>query len=362
MKYSKSIYEFSSIFFVLAVIALFTPQKIFCQTESLDIIQYTPPKGWTKTLKDGVIVYSDGNKSTNGLCILTVYPSIPTAGSPQKDFANQWNELVVKPFKAEANPKTDAQTQDGWTSVTGAARVESDGVKLAVLMTVITGYGRSASVLSLLNDQTYVPQIDVFMTSIKMDKDKAAANTKQQSPMPTAPVAGKNSDYLDFDPFPDKPRFQPQKPLLGRLRKTITMADLVGKWELGGASVTSYFNSSSGNYSSTDTSFYRDDYVIHPDGSYESKFQGRASNQTIRESDSGTIILDGGLIIIKSKKNPAKRNQFVAFMVQPDGAAILSLLYIGDGAQYNAAQLIGNCNHTQGYISCLGGSEWVRLP
>ena len=51
------------------------------------------------------------------------------------------------------------------------------------------------------------------------------------------PATLSDSDFLDFDPFPDKPYVQPQKPLIGRLRKTITMADLAGTWEIGGASV-----------------------------------------------------------------------------------------------------------------------------
>jgi len=30
---------------------LFFPQTIFCQTETLDIVQYTPPKGWAKKIR-----------------------------------------------------------------------------------------------------------------------------------------------------------------------------------------------------------------------------------------------------------------------------------------------------------------------
>ena len=84
----------------------------------------------------------------------------------------------------------------------------------------------------------------------------------------------------------------------------------------------------------------RQAWELRADGSYESQFQGRTSNHTVRESDSGTIILDGGLIIIRSIKNPAVRNQFVAFMEQPDGAAILTLLFIGDNA--TVARVVGD--------------------
>lgn len=187
--------------------------------------------------------------------------------------------------------------------------------------------------------------------------NKSATNANTEA----APaVTLSSSEYLDFDPFPDKPYVQPQQPLIGRLRKTITMADLSGTWEIGGASVTTYINSA--NSTSTDTSFFGKKYFIHSNGSYESKFQGRASNTTIRETDSGSIILSGGFITMKSRQNPAMRYQFVAFMNQPNGAAVLSLIYIGDTAPLDGNALRANCGHAHGYVTCLNGEEWVRIP
>jgi hypothetical protein len=174
------------------------------------------------------------------------------------------------------------------------------------------------------------------------------------------PTTLSSSEFLDFDPFPDKPYVQPQQPLVGRLRKSITTADLAGTWEIGGASVTTYV--SSGTNTHTDASFFGKKYFIHSNGTYDSKFQGRASNTTIRESDNGTIVLDGGFITMKSRQNPAMRYQFVAFMNQSNGAAVLSLIYIGDTAPLDGNALRANCGHANGYVSCLNGEEWVRIP
>ena len=106
MKLTKIILGLS----IAQTLCLFAAPPIFCQTETFDIVQYTPPKGWAKTPKEGAVVYTDINKTTNAFCLLTVYASGASAGSPQKDFANEWNEFVVKPFKAGANPKTETQT------------------------------------------------------------------------------------------------------------------------------------------------------------------------------------------------------------------------------------------------------------
>lgn len=197
---------------------------------------------------------------------------------------------------------------------------------------------------------------------LSIDKEPAAAKTNTDASISAnaGPSTLASSDFLDSDPFPDKPYVQPQKPLVGRLRKTITMADLAGTWEIGGASVTTYV--SSGTSTHTDASFFGKKYFVHADGTYDSKFQGRASNTTIRESDSGTILLSGGFITMKSRQNPAMRYQFVAFMNQANGAAVLSLIYVGDSAPLDANALRANCGHGNGYVSCLNGEEWVRIP
>jgi hypothetical protein len=187
--------------------------------------------------------------------------------------------------------------------------------------------------------------------------DAAPTPTSPQN-VPSAPVSG--AEYIDGDPFPDKPYIQAQQPLTGRLRKTITMADLAGTWEIGGASVMEYIASST--QSQTSASFGRTKYTIRGDGTYEGKFQGRASNTTIRESESGTIILTGGFIIKRDSNNRELKYQFVAFMIQPNGAAVLSMIYLGDNPPMDGAALRANCAHAHGYVTCLNGEEWVRIP
>jgi len=189
MKASKIIFGL----FITLIVWLGAARPIFCQTEKIDIIQFTSPSGWTKTPKDGLMVYSNTDKNTGGFCLLTVYPSTASAGSPNNDFANEWNEKVVKPFKAQANPKIRTQTQDGWTSVSAATQFESDGTTSAVMMTVISGYGRTAIILVIFNNQEYLPQIDTFMTGIKMDKAQAIADAKPSSTVNTAVDSSSNS-------------------------------------------------------------------------------------------------------------------------------------------------------------------------
>lgn len=346
--------------FIVQIFCLFVPEAIFCQTETVDIIKFTPPKGWTKTPKEGVIIYSDSDKNTGGFCLLSVYPSTTSTGSPEKDFANEWKELIVKPFKAEANPKTETQTEDGWTSVSSATQIESDGNKSAVMMTVISGYGRTASIFAILNNQQYLPQIEAFMAGIKMDKAQAIADAKP-------PVQNHQNSTIQKDPFPDKPGFQPQKPLLGTLKETITMVDLAGQWSEGGGIVTSYVNSSSGDYAGTETTIALKYFTIKSDGTFEASFLGRASNHTVREKSAGTVTLSDGYIILKTTSGEGKdtmvKYQFISYMVMPNGGAVVTVIRVGydlNAQGYTPEQLAYACGHANGVITCgPSGENWV---
>jgi len=87
-----------------------------------------------------------------------------------------------------------------------------------------------------------------------------------------------------------------------------------------------------------------------------------ASNMTTRESDRGKIILEDGYITIKFQGRATQKYQFIAFMTQPNGAAILSLVPVHDTFQgYFGERMILQCGHSRGYISCVSGEEWARL-
>lgn len=91
------------------ILFLFASLPVFSQTEQLGVIQYTPPKGWTKTGKENVVTFSEINQSSGRFCFITLYGATPSMGTPQRDFTKEWNNLVMKPWNAEANPKTETE-------------------------------------------------------------------------------------------------------------------------------------------------------------------------------------------------------------------------------------------------------------
>jgi hypothetical protein len=149
----------------------------WCQTETFDIIHYTPPKDFKKGGKEGVIMYTNANTATGGVCVIAIYASGASDGDEQEDFANEWKNLVVTPFKAGANPKTETQiNSDGWKAVGAAVPVKLDGNSFTVFLTVFSGFGRKVSILSYLNDHVYSAQIDALLENLKFDKTIPVTN------------------------------------------------------------------------------------------------------------------------------------------------------------------------------------------
>lgn len=159
------------LFFFLASSLLL--QKAFSQKETFDIATYTPPKNWKKEANTGVVNYTSVNTTTGRFCVITLYASKASSGDAQKDFNNEWKELVVMPYKAEANPEKQTQaTSEGWKVVSAAAQAKLDGNDFYVLLSVISGFGKSISIRTSLNDASYTTQIDAFLGSVELDNTK----------------------------------------------------------------------------------------------------------------------------------------------------------------------------------------------
>jgi hypothetical protein len=175
MNIPNCFYKLSFSLFVLTVVGLFIPQTAFCQTEKLGTVSYTPPKGWRKSPGENIVTFGELNEATGRFCTITLYGATPGTGNPQSDFAREWNNLVVKPFKGEVNPKTETESADGWTAIAGGGAVEIQGGKALAFLTVYSGFGKTVSVLGVLNDQAYLTPLQAFAAGINIDKTVAAA-------------------------------------------------------------------------------------------------------------------------------------------------------------------------------------------
>jgi hypothetical protein len=163
------------------------------QAETFDIITYTPPKDFKKDSKQGVVSYTHTNTTTGGFCVIAMFASRASTADALENFTRDWKELVATPFKVEGNPPTETQTtEDGWKVVTGAASAKLDGIDCYFVLTVVSGFGKTFSIRTSLNDPSYVAQVDAMLETMKMDKTaKLPGNNKNNTATPTTGAAGK---------------------------------------------------------------------------------------------------------------------------------------------------------------------------
>ena len=282
---AKLFFRLSFSLFVFTAVGLLTAQAVFCQREKLGIVKYTSPAGMNKTPKDNVVAFSEFDQATGKFCIITLYGATPGTGNAQSDFAREWNNLVLKSFKtAEASPKTETSSEDGWTAVGGGSEVEGEIGKAIAFVTVISGFGQTVSVLGVFNDPVHAGKLHSFISAIEMDKVKAPINSTVNTAT-TTPTLDQWGNL--FIPPPTR---------------QLTVADLVGNWgDNPGRISTHYVHRDTGSHAGTDSLHFTSNWTIDGDGRYVNDFFEVRNGQKLRDITTGTITIAGRLLTIKHK-------------------------------------------------------------
>ena len=269
--------------FVGAIISLFVPQAVAAQTEKLGLVQYTPPKGWAKAAKEHAVVFSEVDQAAGRFCFITLYSAGPSTGNPQNNFAREWNARVVQPWGAEANPKTNTVPDDGWTAVAAAAPIDFNGNKAYALLTVISGFGKTVSVLGVLNDESYLAPLTAFVEKMVIDKAEATPSTGN-----TATAAPPALQYDDYGHL-----------IIPPPTRQLTLADLAGQWgESEGINVR-YVDRYSGTYAGADSLHYKIKMTFTAGGGYYDDFYAIQNGKLIKEKAAGSVAISGRVLVIK---------------------------------------------------------------
>ncbi len=156
----------SSIFLLLAISTL----PLIAQRETFEQGSYAPPKGWQQEVKKNTYTsYTYINKKTKAYCRLYIMLSIETKGSIDKDFANEWQTLVLNQYKiADTAQVTDPITENGWLIKKGKAHFTFNNVKSTAMLTTWSGHNRTFSILALTNSNEYFSSIQIFLESLEL--------------------------------------------------------------------------------------------------------------------------------------------------------------------------------------------------
>lgn len=143
--------------------------------EKFDITSFTPPSGWQREATDNVVSFVKTNEVSRGWCRVSVFKSMNSTGTPRSDFDNEWQQLVAGTYSGAVKPQPELTDEDGWTSCSGVSTFEFEQRTAYLLLTSITGYGLRFSVLVLMNNEEYMPQVESFLGSIDLTKPTAVA-------------------------------------------------------------------------------------------------------------------------------------------------------------------------------------------
>ncbi len=261
---------------VISVFSLFASQSVFAQTEKLGAVKYTSPKGWTKTEKENTVIFNEINQASGNFCFITLYGATSTSGSPENDFARDWKERVVDPWSAEANPKTATEKVDGWTAIAGGSQIDFQGNKAFAFLTVLSGFGKTVSVLGILNDDSYLTPLQAFVEGMNIEKEKQVV-----AATPPVMIDGK----LVIPP----------------INRQLTVADLVGEWGQNDGINTRYVDRYSGTYAGFESLHFTNKMTITAEGGYYNDFFAIQNGRKIKEDTSGTVAINGRVLIIRER-------------------------------------------------------------
>lgn len=144
--------------------------QAFAQTETFDMMTFTPPKGWERKEFKDRIGFSKPDRS----CLVMIYESRESTGSGLSDFKSEWQERVAKQFNTTAEPKTPdvVPSKEGDAEVLmSGANFDSSGTKVSSLLVVYRTRERAMSVLGL-NPNRCGAEFEDFMLKLEFSRTR----------------------------------------------------------------------------------------------------------------------------------------------------------------------------------------------
>ena len=171
----------------------------------------------------------------------------------------------MKTFAADPKPTTATEPDNGWTMIAGGAPIDLQGTKAFAFLTVASGFGKTVSILGLLNDNSYLSVLQAFMTGMDIDKTATA-----ETPANTAPVATAT-------------RTENGRLVIPPPARQLTVADLAGQWGENDGINTRYVDRQTGAYAGFDSLHFTNKMTITAQGGFYNDFFAIQNGKKIKK-------------------------------------------------------------------------------
>lgn len=229
--------------------------NVFPQTtDSFDISTFSAPKGWTRQAGQDAVQFSIADNDS--FCLITLFKSVPSLGSPKENFDAAWSTIVKEAVTVTAAPQILPSDPKGqWQISAGFAPFEKDGSKGVAILFTATDHGSMVNALILTNTDAFEAAVTAFLGSISFKAPKSG---------PPPPVES------------------------GTARVSV-----VGNW--GKSNAVSQLYNRFGTYS-----YNKQQYTFKTDGTYGflAKNYSDANDETLLIRETGTYTISGNSLTI----------------------------------------------------------------
>jgi hypothetical protein len=282
-------------FMFLATVALVSAAPA---TKTFDAVTFTVPAGFEFTESPDHVNFRRIDP-TNWL-MFGIYQARPATGDLSTEFTADWNDLLRG--KGVAAPTPVART------VGSGIDAREGGALTAVGYQQLIDVDAGGSVVSIIVESgnaegftRYRKTIDAVLASLVVKRAPRSAPVANATPAATQTAPTEASTLIHA-------------------------ADLVGVWDWGSSTTTTYRLLASGEYAGAASHFSATEYTLTADGKFTSRYW--ATHPQVNFHSSGTWGFENGLFVV-SEGNVTNRFQIVSFGTQADGKMKLSLVRPG---------------------------------
>lgn len=134
---------------LLTIIFATTTFSIAQKSETFDIANFKTPNGWQKEVQQNAVQLG-AEDSNGGICLVTLFKSIPGSDNKKVNFDSSWETIVKELVTVNGSPQmNESAEENGWTAQSGIAPYESDGKKGVVMLVTLTGNRKMVNIIIL---------------------------------------------------------------------------------------------------------------------------------------------------------------------------------------------------------------------
>lgn len=152
---------------VVTILFALTAISLVAQTETFDLVTYSPPKNWQKEVTENSVSYITSSETNNTWCQIRILKSTTSKGSIDEDFESEWQDLIVKNFKpTESRQLHEVVESEGWKIKASVVKFSFNKSDAVAMLTTASGFQRCASIVAITNSDEYSKDIEALLSSV----------------------------------------------------------------------------------------------------------------------------------------------------------------------------------------------------